>query len=59
MKHLREKLSDGEIIRDRTSGKVLSVTTNKVTSRVSDISVKVLAKTSQKHRDALKRLVNR
>ncbi len=59
MKHQKEKLPDGEIIRDGASGRVLCVTTEKVTSRASKTSVEVVAKTSDKHRDALKRLVNR
>ena len=54
-----EQTSEAKIIRSSVSGRVVSVTTDKGKSRASEASAKVVASASDKHSDALKRLVNR
>lgn len=59
MKTRDEKMAGAVIRRNSGTGQVVSVTSSKGVSRASEVTGKVVAKVSNKHSDALKRLVNR
>lgn len=55
----KDQTKDATIKRNPENGRLVSVTTSNGVSRASGISGKVVEKASEKHSDALKRLVNR